>query len=321
MSEEIQEKQKFGVITFIRRIVQFISFLLLNFVILEAIFNTELSIVSEIFKATPFINPAGNAWSEGAGFLEYTMYSITEGTFPFLFLALIGVFALLTGRFACGWICPTGFLQDLFAGLSKKNKQLSVEADHRYKKMKTFVLFIMILLIAPLGYYAVYDPAQYIVYSEAIGELSSNPTGPFSLADFIFVTIPTFIRDIVENMSFTYIFSKDHAWRAVLFFLYLIVISLSITYPRWYCRYLCPYGAISSIFSEYSLLKLQRLPTRCVGRKMCGACERACPMQIRILDEDFGGYTGEGECILCLKCLEACSQKNYNAIKFKFGLN
>jgi len=84
---------------------------------------------------------------------------------------------------------------------------------------------------------------------------------------------------------------------------------------------MCIYGAAASIFSEYSLLKLQRLPTRCVGRKACGACERACPMQIRILDEDYKGFTGEGECILCLRCMEACSEQDYDAIKFKFGFS
>ena len=91
---------------------------------------------------------------------------------------------------------------------------------------------------------------------------------------------------------------------------------LSVWYPRIYCRYLCPFGAIASSISEYSFLKLSRSPVRCVGRTECGICEKVCPKQIRILDEPFEFFTGKGECNYCLKCRELCP---YNAINIKFN--
>ena len=91
---------------------------------------------------------------------------------------------------------------------------------------------------------------------------------------------------------------------------------MNVFWPRAYCKYLCPYAAAISFSARYSLVKLQRKPTRCPGRKECGVCEKVCPMQIRILDEDFSGFTGNGECTLCLECMEKCP---HDAIKWRFG--
>ena len=103
-------------------------------------------------------------------------------------------------------------------------------------------------------------------------------------------------------------------WIILIF--YSLIIVLSFWYPRIYCRYICPFAAISSAVTEYSFLKLARNPVKCVGRSECGICEDVCPKQIRILDEPFEFFTGKGECNLCLECKEKCP---HNAILIKFG--
>ena len=97
---------------------------------------------------------------------------------------------------------------------------------------------------------------------------------------------------------------------------YIAILVLSVWYSRLYCRYFCPFAALSSVISEYSFLKLSRSPVKCVGRAECGVCERVCPKQIRILDEPFDFITGKGECNFCLECKEKCP---YDAILIKFG--
>ena len=78
---------------------------------------------------------------------------------------------------------------------------------------------------------------------------------------------------------------------------------------------MCPFGAIAAAVSDYSFLKLTRSPVRCVG-KACGICERVCPKQVRMLDEPYESFTGNGECNLCLRCKERCP---HNAIGIRFG--
>jgi polyferredoxin len=102
----------------------------------------------------------------------------------------------------------------------------------------------------------------------------------------------------------------------VILIFYSLIIILSVWYPRIYCRYICPFAAVSSAVTEYSFLKLARNPVRCVGRSECGICEEVCPKQIRILDEPFEFFTGRGECNLCMECKEKCP---YDAVMIKFG--
>jgi len=89
-----------------------------------------------------------------------------------------------------------------------------------------------------------------------------------------------------------------------------------VWYPRIYCRYICPFAAVSSAITDYAFLKLSRNPVKCVGRSECGICEDICPKQIRILDEPFEFFTGKGECNFCLECKEKCP---HDAILIKFG--
>ncbi len=267
------------------------------------------------FKYYPFYKQ-WEFWTAGAGLLEYMFFQINNGIFPFLMLGLVGMFGLFSGRIFCGWVCPTGFISDLFSGLAGSNKRLSIKADKTMKKFKLLLLIVMFLLFLPLGFYEVYDPNNYANYSAALGNLLSNPVGPFSLSEFLFVSIPNLVKAGMNGLNFASFFN-DNAGTITLFIIYCIIIAIIVYYPRFYCKYICPYAALVGIFSEYSFLRLSRLPTRCPGRKDCGKCETVCPMQIRILDEPYEGFTGGGECILCLDCMQSCPE---DAIKWKFGL-
>jgi len=319
MSEETQVQEKrVRVLSISRKAIQFVSFFLVNFAILEMIFNTEFTILDDLLQILPFLQSANSAWTAGAGIMEYIFHSILKGQFPWFFIGLIGLFGLFGGRVFCGWVCPTGFIQDLFAGLSDQNpsRKIPISTDHWLKRFKIYILLFFIVLIAPVGVFMYTDPQEYTSYLAALGGLSENPLWPVSFSEFFFVTIPGIVTSFVETGGLSEFFNADNTWRIVFLFIYLIILIASVFYPRFYCRYVCPYGAAISIFSEYSFIKLKRLPTRCPGRKECGICEEVCPMQIRILDEPFGGFTGRGECTLCLDCLEACP---HDAIKWNFG--
>lgn len=317
MSQQ-EGKKPLPIISITRKVIQLVSFFLINYAILEMIFNTDFDVLTEIFAVLPFLQTARSTWTAGAGFIEYMFASINNGIFPFFIVGLIGIFGLFGGRIFCGWVCPTGFISDLFSGLAGENRKFSINVDKTLKKLKTFILVLLLILFVPLGYYYVSDYENYFLYSDALGGLVENPIGRFSLSEFIFYTFPTAIKSIVDNMNLEGIFTKDDWVKGFLFMLYLILIGITVYYPRFYCRYLCPYAAAISVFSEYSFVRLERLPTRCPGRKECGVCENVCPMQIRVLEEPFDGFTGEGECILCLQCMQDCP---HDAIKFKFGVN
>ncbi len=287
---------------------------MINYIILEVIFSINLLRLEGILKFLPVLNSPRNPISTGAGILEYIFFFLAEGIFPFLLLGILILIILFTNRFFCGWICPIGTIQDACAAVPTKKKTIKIDTHNSLLRIKYLIVIFMLIILLPLGISGLTNYSFYLQFKENLGDLSNKPLGYFSLSEYIFVFLPNMIKDIFTYGSLAPLF--DTLLSFFIFFVYLILIILSIWYPRVYCRYFCPFGAVASTISEYSLLKLSRSPVRCVGRPDCGICENVCPKQIRILDEPFEFFTGKGECNLCLKCKEDCP---YKAITLKFG--
>lgn len=304
-------------ITILRRIVQLTAFTFFNYIIIEAIFSVNLRGLEPFVKVQPFLSSPRNPLSNGGGLVEYMFFFLADGKFPFLIIGILMIIFLLSGRFFCGWFCPVGAIQDCLAAFPTKKKRIKMDTHKTLLKTKFLILVLLLLIIVPLGVAKIIDPAFYDDYRDNLEDWADKPVGFFSLSEFLFVFLPQIMVKIFENWEqdmLMPIFSDF--WVCVFFFFYMIVIILAIYYPRFYCRYLCPFGAIASSVSDYSLLKLSRSPVKCAGRAQCGKCEDVCPIQVRILDEPFEFFTGNGECNLCMACKESCPNK---AIKLKFG--
>ncbi|MFX1278846.1 MAG: 4Fe-4S binding protein [Promethearchaeota archaeon] len=309
-----QSKIKSNRTTISRHIAQFIAFIIINYVILEQLFTLNLISLEAFIKVLPVLNAAQNPLSNGAGILEMIFYSIVDGIFPLLLIAVLVIIILFTNRIFCGWICPIGAIQDACAAIPTPKRTLKMNTHKSFLKIKYAFVILIIILIIPLGITATTNYDFYVDYRANLGDFGKKPMGYFSLSEYIFVFFPNMIKDMVQTGSLEPLFSNFITF--FIFFFYLAIIILSVWYPRVYCRYLCPFAAVASTISEYSFLKLTRNPVRCVGRTECGICEKVCPKQIRILDEPFEFFTGKGECNFCLKCKEKCP---YNAIDMKMG--
>jgi len=305
-------------ITIFRRIFQIIAFFIINYLILEIIFAINLIGLEGLLKVLPILNSARNPLSNSTGIIEIIFYSFTAGIIPIFLIGVFIIIILFTNRFFCGWICPIGTIQDACAAVPTKKRTVKISGgilNHKsLLKIKYIIVVFILLLVVPLAIIATINWPFYIEYRANLGDFGDNPLSYFSLSEFIFVFFPDLIRQIIETRSIAPIFSNLIVFIISIFYIALLV--LSVWYPRLYCRYICPFAAVSSVVSEYSFLKLSRSPVKCVGRAECGICEKVCPKQIRILDEPFEFFTGKGECNLCLKCKEACP---YKAIDIKIG--
>lgn len=317
MEKSEQEAQPAGKnkITIARRVLKLIAFFLVNYVIFELLFSVSLWMIEGWIKVLPFLHTPRDSISPGAGLLEYFSYQLSQGVFPFFILGIIILLGLFGGRIFCGWACPTGAIQDVLAKFPQKKsreKKFAIKTDRALKKFK-IVVFVLILIIAvPVGFFT--SSPQVADYEDVLGDLANRPVSIFSLSEFFFAFFPSRFKMFVEDPTSNPFFGD--VWIALRIILFFILCVISAYYPRFYCRVICPYGALMSIFSEYSVVRLGRNPVLCPGRKECGVCEQVCPLQIRILDEPWQGFTGGGECILCLKCKEKCP---HNAIEWRFG--
>ena len=295
-----------------RRIIQIFAFLLVNYIILEIFLPINLISFEGITKVLPILNSPRNPLSNGAGILEYIFFSMAEGAFPFFLLAVLILVLLFTNRAFCGWICPIGAIQDVCAAIPTKKRKFKISTHKTLLKIKYVFVIITIIIIFPLGITKNANVLFYLDFKTQLGAFAEQPIGFFSLSEFIFVFFPNVIQNVFLPVQFG---ALEFGGYVILIF-YSLIIILSVWYPRIYCRYLCPFAAVSSAVTEFSFLKLARNPVRCVGRSECGICEQVCPKQIRILDEPFEFFTGNGECNFCLECKEKCP---YDAILIKFG--
>ena len=86
-----------------------------------------------------------------------------------------------------------------------------------------------------------------------------------------------------------------YAWKNVLL---IVIVLLSIVIYRPFCKYLCPLGAIYSVFNPISVFRYRVDREKCTG---CGACTRACKMNCTPVKN-----ANDPECIRCGLCTKAC---------------
>lgn len=195
---------------------------------------------------------------------------IYSGTMIFLFITLL--LGLIFRRSFCGLICPFGALQEFFAIIGKKifHKRFVIPSiiDKPFRYLKYVVLIITIYFAWRTAglWIDPYDPWA------AYGHISSGFKN--LIAEYLVGTIILFVT-LVGSML----------------------------YDRFFCKYICPMGAVYGIISKISPSKIVRNKDVCVN---CGICSKNCPMNINV---DKIDNVTSAECISCQNCLIECPQK------------
>ncbi len=300
--------KKFTLFKIVRTIVQFISFIILNACI--------VGVHEKIAIPLPILYPSTVPTTMFLGGFDVIQYRISHAIFPFITLGIFVVIAATVGRAFCGWICPFGFLQDLMSYIGYKKVTVSKGTHNFLKQIKYVVLFLTILMAGIVGILTIQNRGREFI--DALGYFAYQPFTPFSPSETFFTVIPKIISYIASNPSQLRVLLDPMLLIdlievqepiLVLRIVFLgILLTLMFFIPRFWCRYLCPVGALmAALGSEYSLLTIKRNIVRCIE---CEACSRVCPMQIpvlRVLREK--GKLMDPECIKCMDCMFICPEK------------
>lgn len=96
-----------------------------------------------------------------------------------------------------------------------------------------------------------------------------------------------------------------------------VVLAFVMQDNRAFCKYLCPITALLKLTSRFSMIKIAGDASKCDN---CGACARACPMDIDIpLYIRNGERVLSTECIFCNTCVSACHE-HVLAPSFRFDI-
>lgn len=256
-----------------RRLIQIYSALLFNANI-KGYFASGVNVVSGSntkYLCTPGLNCyscPGAVTACPLGALQNALGA--SGTrAPYYVLGIIGLMGLILGRTICGFFCPTGLGQELLYKIKtpklKKSRYTRVLSYFKYVLLAVFVIAI------PLIYSTIPAFCKYICPSGTMAsvlQLSNVNSTFFSGLGFLFT------------------------WK---FALLIVFIVLSIFIYRFFCRFICPLGAILGFFNKISFIGVKLEEKKCIE---CGLCLQTCPMDIR--------KVGDHECISCGACVPVC---------------
>ena len=232
---------------------------------------------------------------------------------PGLIVLLITPFL---GRVFCGWMCPLGTLLDLTSKIVKSpnNRKTQKLEKLRYVKFALLIgLLIMALFSVHLwGYFdplSIFNRALTIVFYPIVTLLSENTLLTFSNLSFL-GNAPYFVYDQYKNI----IMPENQAHYQQLFWIALfigLILAGEKLSRRFWCRYLCPAGALLGFLSQFRFLERVVQPS-CPA---CGLCQVECKMGA-IPENDFS-HTNKVECIQCFSCADTCPEK-YKSITYRW---
>ena len=200
-------------------------------------------------------------------------------------LIVLCLYTMVFGRFFCGFTCAFGtlgdYLHELYLWLCRKTKRRPIKINDSVKQKLSTVKYFILAAIVILCFKGVYQITKgfspWDVFSMIIA-------GIFQINDYI----PALI-------------------------ILLIIVAGMLVCERFFCRFLCPMGAIFSLLPVLPIFSIERNREQCI--KGCSACKRVCPSGIEL--PNSGDDIQSGDCFMCQKCMNICPKQNIKTSTIK----
>jgi Pyruvate/2-oxoacid:ferredoxin oxidoreductase delta subunit len=179
----------------------------------------------------------------------------------------------------CGWICPVGFGSLLIQDIRARFKGLiSIPRWIDYPLMSVKYLLLAFFL-------------YMICWQMNVDAITAFIHTPYNLA--------------ADAKMLLFFLNPSSITIGVVSFLVLI----SLVIPHFWCRYLCPYGALLGIFAFFGPFQIHRQEDKCID---CQKCNQVCPGEIKV---SLQKTVRSPECVGCLECLAVCPKEDCLSIK------
>ena len=204
---------------------------------------------------------------------------------PLLWALVTIVLTIIFGRFFCGWVCPFGTIHHFVGYMGNRRKKTAQKIQlNKYRKAHRIKYFILIFFLFMAAF-----PSLAVTLQTGLLDPIPLVTRSFNL-----LLLP--IIDRAANFVSVTDRFYEGAWLLLVIFLTAILLNLVI--PRFYCRFICPLGALFAIISRFAIWRIGKKQSECSNCKLCDkSCEGAC---------EPSGSIRISECVLCFNCRDDC---------------
>ncbi len=244
--------------------------------------------------------------------LVTTLLSAHAAEKAFYLSVIMIVITLILGRVFCGWVCPLGTLNNMVGSLRKSGRRKPPRNWHRVKYF--ILIFVLVSSLFSLQLVGIMDPLSLLIRSFSV---SIYPALSYSLSAFFDAIYHLNISGLVDISETVYSFLKktllpflqpSYLQSGFIGALFLFILGLNLVENRFWCRYLCPLGALLGLLSRFSILK-RSVSEGCTS---CGACAGVCQGNA---SPDMKEGWRDAECYYCWNCDDICPE---NAVSFGF---
>lgn len=205
-------------------------------------------------------------------------------------LICVLLFTMIFGRFFCGFACAFGSYGDLLYLISSSiQKKIRKKVFHFPKSLRNvfrygkFLVLIAVILLCFFGQAAIVsDFSPWIIFSQLIAYQLPREGSIYAIIILVLVSVGMLME------------------------------------PRFFCRYLCPLGAIFSLLPIFPWSAVKRNREDCL--KGCRMCAQTCPCSLEIPDVSNDENQKMGECFQCGNCVNWCPKDNAKAATMPGGV-
>jgi MauM/NapG family ferredoxin protein len=222
---------------------------------------------------------------------------------PMLWGGLTLLAAIVVGRAWCSWICPLGTLLDGTPARRPNPKKPDIPSY--WSHIKYFVLFTIILA-------AIFGSLTLVILDPITLLFRTITSVVIPAAGLLITTVETQLYGIgllqpavewFDGLVRGWLLTEQPFFLANLLiaFLFAAVLALNAVRPRFWCRCLCPLGALLGLVSRFTQLRHRVDGSMCISCKLCAV---ACPTGAIDTEQQFAASSAE--CTTCLDCMEIC---------------
>ncbi len=212
------------------------------------------------------------------------------------------IFTILFGRYICGWACPFGAVHQFFSFLFKKVKLHTPKPQKNHLLFFKYVVlvFVLVFCVFAMDLAGYLDPLSLLYRSFVMAILPAFALGGDATFSFMasigLESLSDSFNQILQNLTINRTFHQGF----FIGIIFLVVVLLNLYRERFWCRCLCPAGALLAFLARWNLVKVKVDADKCI---QCKNCTLHCQTQATPYpNEDWL----PGECVYCYSCSSQC---------------